>query len=249
MEATVAERHASGGPGRGLYAQNLALAFEATVERLGDDPAIVSEDGDERRTVTWAEYARARTPDRRRAGEARRRQGRHRRDDDEQPAGVLRHRHGRGLARRGAVLDLPDLFARADPVRRAPTPAPRWRSSRARSSRSSTRRARTCRRSRRWSSSTAKAAITPWMSSSRWIPSSTSGASVAVGRARRPADPDLHLGHDGTAEGRPALAPQPDVLGRIGERDRRVPGPRRQGDLLAAQPPTSPIAAPTTTCP
>ena len=56
MEATVAERHASGGPGRGLYAQNLALAFEATVERLADDPAIVSEDGDERRTVTWAEY-------------------------------------------------------------------------------------------------------------------------------------------------------------------------------------------------
>ncbi len=56
MEATVAERHASGGPGRGLYAQNLALAFEATVERLADDPAIVSDDGDERRTVTWAEY-------------------------------------------------------------------------------------------------------------------------------------------------------------------------------------------------
>ena len=40
MEATAAERYASGGPGRDLYAQNLALAFQATVDRLGDDPAI-----------------------------------------------------------------------------------------------------------------------------------------------------------------------------------------------------------------
>ena len=45
MEATTAERHASGGPGRELYAQNLALAFQATVERLGDDPAIVDRGG------------------------------------------------------------------------------------------------------------------------------------------------------------------------------------------------------------
>ena len=33
---------------------------------------------------------------------------------------------------------------------------------------------------------------------------------VARGRARRPADADLHVGHHGPAEGRPARAPQPD---------------------------------------
>ena len=38
MEATTAERYASGGPARELYAQNLALAFEATVERLARRP-------------------------------------------------------------------------------------------------------------------------------------------------------------------------------------------------------------------
>ena len=39
MEVTTAQRYASGGPGKGLYAENLPLAFRATVERLGDDPA------------------------------------------------------------------------------------------------------------------------------------------------------------------------------------------------------------------
>ena len=56
MEATTAERHASGGPGRGLYAQNLALAFQATVERLPDDPAIVTVEGDQEQVITWGEY-------------------------------------------------------------------------------------------------------------------------------------------------------------------------------------------------
>ena len=51
MEATTAERYASGGPGRELYAQNLAKAFHATAERLADDPAIVA-GGEE---TTWAE--------------------------------------------------------------------------------------------------------------------------------------------------------------------------------------------------
>ena len=58
MEVGVAERYASGGPGKGLYAQNLALAFEATVERLGDDPAIVwyeGEDGATERSASWNE--------------------------------------------------------------------------------------------------------------------------------------------------------------------------------------------------
>jgi len=51
MEATTAERYASGGPGRDLYAQNLAKAFHATAERLADDPAIVA-GGEE---ISWAE--------------------------------------------------------------------------------------------------------------------------------------------------------------------------------------------------
>jgi long-chain acyl-CoA synthetase len=57
MEVTTAERYASGGPGKGLYAQNLALAFGATVDRLGDDPAIVWAAGDEERSISWSEFA------------------------------------------------------------------------------------------------------------------------------------------------------------------------------------------------
>jgi long-subunit acyl-CoA synthetase (AMP-forming) len=52
MEVTTAERSASGGPGRDLYAQNLAKAFHQTVDRIGDDNAIVSPDGTE---ITWNE--------------------------------------------------------------------------------------------------------------------------------------------------------------------------------------------------
>jgi long-subunit acyl-CoA synthetase (AMP-forming) len=62
MEATTANaptgrRRASGGPGKGLFAPNLALAFRATVERLGDDPAIVWFDGDEERSASWNEVS------------------------------------------------------------------------------------------------------------------------------------------------------------------------------------------------
>src|SRR5687767_14890479 len=57
MEATTAERYASGGPGKGLYAQNLPLAFRATVERLGDDPAIVWYEGSEERSLSWNEFS------------------------------------------------------------------------------------------------------------------------------------------------------------------------------------------------
>ena len=53
MEVTTAERTASGGPGKGLYAQNLALAFKATVDRLGDDEAIIWYEGDERKSASW----------------------------------------------------------------------------------------------------------------------------------------------------------------------------------------------------
>ncbi len=58
MEATTAQRYASGGPGKDLQAQNLALAFAQTVERIGDDPAIISGEGDEQRTHTWSEVAK-----------------------------------------------------------------------------------------------------------------------------------------------------------------------------------------------
>jgi long-subunit acyl-CoA synthetase (AMP-forming) len=55
MEATTAERQASGGPGRELFAQNLAIAFEQTVDRIPDDPAIRAGDGDDEVVISWAE--------------------------------------------------------------------------------------------------------------------------------------------------------------------------------------------------
>ena len=54
-EATAKERYASGGPGKGLHAQNLALAFRQTVERIGDDPAIKAGEGDDAVEMTWNE--------------------------------------------------------------------------------------------------------------------------------------------------------------------------------------------------
>ncbi len=74
MEATTAERSASGGPGGEPEAGNLAKAFQASAERLGDATALRQGD----RTVSWNELrAEARAV----AGacEAGRRQGRHRR--------------------------------------------------------------------------------------------------------------------------------------------------------------------------
>src|SRR5919106_4446814 len=55
MEVSVAERSASGGPGKDLFAQNLPLAFKATVERLGDDPMIGWYEGKEERSASWTE--------------------------------------------------------------------------------------------------------------------------------------------------------------------------------------------------
>jgi len=55
MEATTAERQASGGPARDLYAQNLAIAFNQTVDRIGDDPAIRAGEGDDEVVITWNE--------------------------------------------------------------------------------------------------------------------------------------------------------------------------------------------------
>ena len=53
MEVTTAERYASGGEGAGLHAQNLAFAFDETVERIPDDLCL----RDETRGVdmTWSE--------------------------------------------------------------------------------------------------------------------------------------------------------------------------------------------------
>jgi long-subunit acyl-CoA synthetase (AMP-forming) len=55
MEATTTERYASGGPPRELHAQNLALAFEATVDRLGDDPAIREGEDEDEVVISWNE--------------------------------------------------------------------------------------------------------------------------------------------------------------------------------------------------
>ena len=57
MEAATAQRHASGGPSKGLHAQNLALAFKATVDRIPDDPAIVWGEGEDERIYSWREIS------------------------------------------------------------------------------------------------------------------------------------------------------------------------------------------------
>jgi long-chain acyl-CoA synthetase len=57
MESGVAERYVSGGPARDLHAQNLAVAFARTVERIPEDPAIIWGDGDDEQRMTWAEVA------------------------------------------------------------------------------------------------------------------------------------------------------------------------------------------------
>ncbi len=54
MELSTAERYASGGEGRELYAPNLAIAFSKTVERLPDDVAISDADGTR---TTWSELS------------------------------------------------------------------------------------------------------------------------------------------------------------------------------------------------
>jgi long-chain acyl-CoA synthetase len=54
MELRTAERYASGDPGREPVVRNLAEAFAATVERLGDDVAIKAEGDVE---ITWNELS------------------------------------------------------------------------------------------------------------------------------------------------------------------------------------------------
>jgi long-chain acyl-CoA synthetase len=53
VEITIADRYASGGPGRSLLARNLIDAFDTTVDRLGDDVAIRT--ADDGVTMTWNE--------------------------------------------------------------------------------------------------------------------------------------------------------------------------------------------------
>src|SRR6476619_3898844 len=53
MESATAERYASGGPGKPLGAESMFRALEATVERLGDEPAIRTVDDSV--VITWRE--------------------------------------------------------------------------------------------------------------------------------------------------------------------------------------------------
>ncbi len=53
MEITSAERYASGGSASGVVARNFVKAFDATVERLGDDVAVRT--ADDAVTLTWNE--------------------------------------------------------------------------------------------------------------------------------------------------------------------------------------------------
>ena len=151
MEATTAdapsgERYASGGPGKGLFAPNLALAFKATVDRLVDDEAIIWYDGEERKAASWTEAAER---VRQYAGGFAK-LGIAKGDTvammtNNRPE-FVRGRHGDRLPRRSPVLDYqtssPDQikYVVGDAGRRS-------QSSRLRSSKSSTRRARSCRRS------------------------------------------------------------------------------------------------------
>jgi len=54
MEATTAQRHASGGPARDLAANSLPAAFEQTADRLGDDDAIIDPTRNKRLTYDEA---------------------------------------------------------------------------------------------------------------------------------------------------------------------------------------------------
>ncbi len=140
MEVTTSERYASGPPGAEMVAPNLALAFQATVEKLGDANAIIS--GDE--TISWnevREQARAYAGGFASIGVGK----------GDTVALMLNNRPefmpidlGAVTPRRGPVLDLPDLLAGADPVRLLRRQGARSRSSRRPSSTSSTRPRRTC---------------------------------------------------------------------------------------------------------
>src|SRR5687767_6558581 len=55
MEVTTAERYASGGPGKPLLAQNLALRFQETAQRIPDDLAL--KDPAREVELTWSELA------------------------------------------------------------------------------------------------------------------------------------------------------------------------------------------------
>ena len=210
MEVTTAERYASGGPGKELHAQNLALAFQATVDRLGDDPAIVWTEGDDVES-SWNELARRVQPDRRRPRRARRRQGRHGRADAQQPARVHPARPRRRLARRACR----SRSTRPPRPSRSPTSCSRRRRQ-GRDRRDGVPRglrrgaqgpARDRDRDRR---STATGGDHTLDELEAIDPDFDPSRVDRRGRARRPADADLHLGHDRAAEGRAAHPPQPD---------------------------------------
>ena len=136
------------------------------------------------------ELRRPRPPHRRRPPPPRAAPRRHARADAHQPPGVPPRRRGRHAPRRDPVLDVQHLLARAGRLpaarlgregrrRRGAVPRPRRRRDRDR--RRAPRRARAGRRLRL-------------------------RRRLAGGRARRPADADLHLGHDRRPQGRRAHA-------------------------------------------
>ena len=151
MEVTTAERYASGGPGDGSARPEPRARVRGDRRAASrDDPAIVAGRGDDR--VDRLERAARRASTRIAGGlaEPRRREGRHRRADAEQPARV--HPHATSAAVSLGAVPF-SIYQTSSPeqiqyVGRA-TPARRSRSSRAPSSRCSTRPARTCRSSRR----------------------------------------------------------------------------------------------------
>ncbi len=233
MEVGTAERYASGGPGSEPTAENVYAAFCTTAARLGDDVAIRTADD----SVAWSWNEVAAKVKRIAGGLA-----------------------GLGLQKGDTVALLLDnrpefipcdlaavslggvpfsiyqtsspeqiAFVTGDAARedrpdreRLPRSLPGGGAGAARCRAHSRRRRRRGNR-RRWRSSRRRIRAS--------IPPSTQG------RPRRPADPDLHLGHDRAAEGSAAHPPQPDGADQLGRAHDRPARERRQGHLLAPRRP------------
>ena len=226
MEATAAERYASGGPGRDLYAQNLAMAFQATVDRIGDDPAIRTGDGDDEVVITWNELR-------------------------EQVGRIAGGLASLGVSKGDTVaimlnnrpefipIDLAAVSLGAVPFSIYQTSSPEQIEyvvsdagakvaivepaflevfSKAREDLPEVETLIVVDGEGGDHTLAELEAIDPELRHLRL---------GCGGRARRPADPDLHLGHDRAAEGRPAHPSQPDDADGRGRGHRRLPGSRR----------------------
>ena len=225
---------------RALQARSIAEAFRITAEDFPDRVAVRTKDDEI--SITWGEL-RERV-DALAGGLAALgvRARRHRRADALQPARVPPRRPRGDEPRRGAVLDLPDLGARADRLRRAG----RGREGRDRRGGVPRRSCPTLEHIVVLEGARGEGTLA-WSDVEGSNPGFDVETRLARGRARGPADADLHVGHHRAAEGRPARAPQP----ARGRREHRADDPvprRRARSSRGCRRRTSPSARPTTTC-